>query len=203
MSGRSRRPQMALAEKLGLTDFPAPAGGCLLTEPNYAHRLKELLGHDPNPSLDDLRLLRFGRHFRFSPGCKAIVGRDEKDNEAIASFAEKEGYLLHVEGVGSPLVFLSGHDSVNFITLAASLCARYSDARNLSEVEVTVGKAGDFWSIPVSPATDAMMGYYRVVKVKGGSAVRSSRSGTEGSQRRHATERIPPVLRCQPDRDAF
>jgi hypothetical protein len=189
ISGRSRRPQMALAEEFGLTDFPAPAGGCLLTEPNYAYRLSELLEHTPEASLDDLRLLRFGRHFRLSPWCKAIVGRDEKDNEAIASFAEtaeKEGYLLYVESVGSPLVFLSGQGSVHFITLAASLCARYSDARNLSEVEVTVGKAGDSWKIPVSPATDAVMGYYRIAKASGGSALRSSLNGAEGPQGLHA-----------------
>jgi hypothetical protein len=162
ISGRSRKPQMALAEELGLTDFPAPAGGCLLTEPNFAYRLRELFGHDPNPSLDNLRLLRFGRHFRFSPRCKAIVGRDEKENEVIASFAEKRGYVLHVKGVGSPIVFLSGDDSADYITLAASLCARYSDARNLSEVEVTVGKAADSWRISVPPATDTLVGNYRI-----------------------------------------
>src|SRR6266498_5555079 len=78
-NGRSRKPQIALAEEFGLTDYPAPAGGCLLTEPNYSHRLRELLRHNPDPSLSELHLLRVGRHFRLSPACKAIVGRDEKE----------------------------------------------------------------------------------------------------------------------------
>ncbi|MCL5024791.1 MAG: 7-cyano-7-deazaguanine synthase [Nitrospirae bacterium] len=136
-NGRSRKPQMALAKELGLTDYPAPAGGCLLTEPNFSWRLKELLANTPDPSLDDLHLLRVGRHFRLSPACKAIVGRDEKENAALESYADQSSYLLRVENVGSPVVLLSGEGSADFIPLAASLCARYSDAKHLPEVEVT------------------------------------------------------------------
>ncbi len=142
-SGRSRKPQMALARELGLTDYPAPAGGCLLTEPNYSYRLRELLDHTPDPSLDDLHLLRIGRHFRFSPTCKAIVGRDERENGVIESFADAGSYLFRVKGVGSPVALLSGAGSENFIPLAASLCARYSDAKHLPKVEVTVTKGRD------------------------------------------------------------
>ncbi len=139
-SGRSRKPQMALAKEVGLTDYPAPAGGCLLTEPNFSFRLRELLDHTPDPSLNDLHLLRIGRHFRLSSTCKAIVGRDERENGVIESFADAESYLFRVEGVGSPVALLCGAGSENFIPLAASLCARYSDAKHLPEVEVTVTK---------------------------------------------------------------
>jgi len=139
-SGRSRKPQMALARELGLTDYPAPAGGCLLTEPNYSYRLRELLSHTPDPSLNDLRLLRLGRHFRFSPRCKAIVGRDERENGTLECIGDKESYLLWVEDEGSPTVLVSGEGAGDFIPLAASLCARYSDAKHLPEVEVTVVK---------------------------------------------------------------
>lgn len=139
-NGRSRKPQMSLARELGLTDYPAPAGGCLLTEPNYSCRLRELLEYEPDPSINDLHLLRAGRHFRLSPTCKAIIGRDEKENSAIESFAGGDCFLLRVEDVGSPTVLLSGIDSGNFIPLAASLCARYSDAKHLPKVEVTVVK---------------------------------------------------------------
>jgi hypothetical protein len=137
-SGRSRKPQMALARELGLTDYPAPAGGCLLTEPNYAYRLRELLSHTPDPSLNDLHLLRLGRHFRLSPRCKAIVGRNERENGALESFGDKESYLLWVEDAGSPTVLVSGEGAGEFIPLAASLCARYSDAKHLPEADVAV-----------------------------------------------------------------
>ncbi|HXX81299.1 MAG TPA: hypothetical protein VEI46_07105 [Thermodesulfovibrionales bacterium] len=142
-SGRSRKPQIVLAREFGLTDYPAPAGGCLLTEPNYSYRLRELLSHTSAPSLNDLHLLRLGRHFRFSPRCKAIVGRDEKENSALESFGDEESYLLWVEDAGSPTALLSGQGAGDFVPFAASLCARYSDARHLPEVEVTVVKGGN------------------------------------------------------------
>jgi len=137
-NGRSRKPQMALARELGLTDYPAPAGGCLLTEPNYSYRLRELLEHNTDPSLRDLHLLRSGRHFRLSSTCKAIVGRDERENGLIESYADEDSFLMWVEGAGSPVVLLTGHGSEGFMDFAASLCARYSDAKHLPEVEVTV-----------------------------------------------------------------
>ena len=163
-NGRSRKPQMALAKELGLTDYPAPAGGCLLTEPNYSYRLRELLEHSPDPSLDELHLLRVGRHFRFSPSCKAVVGRDERENAVIESLAGTAGYLLRVEGVGSPLVLLSGNDADGFLSLAASLCARYSDAKDLPEVEVTVNNGEDTFKMCVTPANNQLCEEYRIEK---------------------------------------
>jgi hypothetical protein len=165
-SGRSRKPQMALAKELGLTDYPAPAGGCLLTEPNFSFRLQELLDHTPGPSLHDLHLLRVGRHFRLSPSCKAIVGRDEKENGVIESFADAGSYLFRVEGVGSPVVLLSGEGSEHFILLAASFCARYSDAKHLPEVEVRVAKGRELSGLRVSPASGEVIEQFRIEKRK-------------------------------------
>ena len=101
-SGRSRKPQIALAREFGLTDYPAPAGGCLLTEPNYSYRLRELLVHDPDPSLPDLQLLRVGRHFRLGSGCKLIVGRNEEENELLLKLDREKGFFLRVVNYGSP-----------------------------------------------------------------------------------------------------
>ena len=64
ISGRSRKIQMELADKWGIKDYPSPAGGCKLTEPNYSKRLRELLNHNDNPSNRELELLKYGRHFR-------------------------------------------------------------------------------------------------------------------------------------------
>lgn len=139
--GRSRKPQIALAKEFGLTDYPAPAGGCLLTEPNYALRLKDLLTYDPDCDCNDLSLLKIGRHFRFSPSCKIIVGRNEVENEKILSLSAG-GCLLQVEGYGSPTTLIVGEITDEALMVAASLCARYSDAKNLSEIEVTVIKEG-------------------------------------------------------------
>ncbi len=162
--GRSRKQQMALAKKFDLTDYPMPAGGCLLTEPNYSHRLRELLIHNPNPSLNDLHLLRVGRHFRVSPSCKIIVGRDERDNDRIEQLAEENDYLMKVENFGSPVTLLSGKDSVEFISLAASICVRYSDAKHLPGVDVTVFNRENSCALRVAPADENLLETYRIEK---------------------------------------
>jgi hypothetical protein len=94
-SGRSRKPQMALAAEFGLTDYPAPAGGCLLTEPNYSFRLRELLDHDADPSLEDLALLRLGRHFRIS-GMQNNRRQGQGENESMLHWTVGK-YHLRVE----------------------------------------------------------------------------------------------------------
>jgi tRNA-specific 2-thiouridylase len=139
-NGRSRKSQMVLAAEFGLTDYPSPAGGCLLTEPNYAHRLKDLLTYNPAPGFRDVDLLRIGRHFRFSPSCKIVVGRNKTENKTIQSMSMNGDCLLKVEGYGSPITLVSGEITDEAIRVAASICARYSDAKNLSEVEAIVIK---------------------------------------------------------------
>lgn len=138
--GRTRKPQMSLADEFGLRDYPAPAGGCLLTDPIYSYRLRELLAHNPDPSTGDINLLRLGRHFRVSKDCKIIVGRDEHENNAIESIVKEGDYILRVIGYGSPTTIVTGSITPADIEKAARLCARYSDAKLYSEVLVRVMK---------------------------------------------------------------
>ena len=161
-NGRSRKPQIALAIEFGLTDYPAPAGGCLLTDPIYSYRLRELLEHTPSPEVKDIQLLRVGRHFRVSLGGKIIVGRHEEDNKIIDSLAGKGDYLLWVEGQGSPLTVSSGTMTEDELGIAAALCARYSDAKTLPVVDVSVKKNGDSFTMQVCPASDEMINNYMV-----------------------------------------
>ncbi|MEK7267722.1 MAG: hypothetical protein AABZ98_03925, partial [Nitrospirota bacterium] len=127
-------------------------------------RLRELLNYNPNPSLKDLHLLRTGRHFRISPSCKIIAGRDEKDNDKIESLAGEGDYILSVENVGSPVTLLTGGGSQDFISLAAAICARYSDAKHLPSVDVSVYSNGERFILKVSPATEEVIERYRVQK---------------------------------------
>jgi tRNA-uridine 2-sulfurtransferase len=166
MSGRSRKPQMALAREFGLHDYPSPAGGCLLTEPNYAHRLKDLLTFKPSPSMRDIALLKIGRHFRLSPVCKLILGRDEAENEMIESLSTESEFLLNVEGFGSPVTLAAGEVTDEALNIAASLCARYSDAKGISEVEVTVRKGDSTCKIMGSPAGKEVIEALRIEKAK-------------------------------------
>ncbi len=165
--GRTRKPQMALARELGLTDYPSPAGGCLLTEPAYACRLSDLLRHDPDPGIREFHLLRVGRHFRPSPRCKVVVGRNREENEKILSYALPEDVLMHVEGFGSPVTLVTGSPSEEELLIAASMTARYSDAKYLSEVEVTVRRAGGASTLRTEPAGDETLDLYRITENAG------------------------------------
>jgi tRNA U34 2-thiouridine synthase MnmA/TrmU len=77
-TGRSRKPQIALASKLGIKDYPCPAGGCLLTDSNFSRRLKDLMEYS-EVNIDEVSLLKVGRHFRLSPGYKLVIGRNESE----------------------------------------------------------------------------------------------------------------------------
>ena len=87
IQGRSRKPQMALAEKYGLKDYPSPAGGCLLTDPGLSRRLKELLAENQTPEQRDLELLKYGRHFKSPEGTRIVVARQKEENEPLVALA--------------------------------------------------------------------------------------------------------------------
>jgi tRNA-uridine 2-sulfurtransferase len=165
-SGRSRKPQMALAEEYGLTDYPAPAGGCLLTEPNYSFRLRELLDHDPDPSLEDLALLRVGRHFRISGCCKIIVGRNRNENESLLAIDNWKSIHLRAENYASPSVLLRGKASGDSVLIAASLCARYSDGKDQQEVKIKITDGSRIEWLNVAPADEDLIARYKIEWLK-------------------------------------
>jgi tRNA-specific 2-thiouridylase len=139
LSGRGRKRQMALAAAHGITRYPAPAGGCLLTDPGYAVRLKELLDHrGGGVTRQDLEVLKWGRHFRLPGGAKAVVGRTQKENEALLALQVPGDTLLEAEDYPSPLVLVSGKASAGDVNEAAGLAAAYSDAPTDARIRVSV-----------------------------------------------------------------
>lgn len=128
--GRSRKPQMELARQLGITDYQAPAGGCLLTDRFYSRRLKDLLTHKRGvPSSEELELLRFGRHLRLNADVKVIVGRHKRENEEILRLAGDRGVIMTSESFPGPTVLVLGFPSEQDILMAASITLSYSDAQ--------------------------------------------------------------------------
>jgi len=136
-NGRSRKPQMILAEKYGLTDYPSPAGGCLLTDRGYSKRLKDLLDNQGDVDLKDLSLLRVGRHFRINDKVKMIIGRNEAENDKIESYKKDDDCLFEVKSAGSPITIIKGELNDELIEFACKATARYSDLKREPEVEVT------------------------------------------------------------------
>ncbi|MDD3533705.1 MAG: tRNA (5-methylaminomethyl-2-thiouridylate)-methyltransferase [Candidatus Cloacimonetes bacterium] len=85
--GRGRSRQLQLAEELGITRFPSPAGGCLLTDRNYTLRIKDLISHQQMDE-KNLELLKYGRHFRLDESTKLIIGRDERENDCLERLSD-------------------------------------------------------------------------------------------------------------------
>ena len=138
LHGRSRRPQIALAGEQGVTDYPCPAGGCLLTDPGFARRMRDLVQFCPDFDLNDVNLLKVGRHFRLSPAARAVVGRNEDENRRLPALGRRNDLLLEVKDCGSPITLLRGDAGEREIHLAAALTASYSDALGL-QVQVHYG----------------------------------------------------------------
>lgn len=118
--GRGRVRQLQLAEELGITRFPPPAGGCLLTDRNYTLRLQDLISHQ-QMNEEHLELLKYGRHFRLSETVKLIIGRDEKENGYLENISQGHTVLLAKDQMG-PLGLLTGElTDPEMMTLALNI----------------------------------------------------------------------------------
>jgi len=135
ISGRWRKPQMELAEEFGIEDYLCPAGGCRLTDPQFARRVREAFEHDED-GIQDMNLLKYGRHFRLPSGVKVIVGRNEEENSIISRFAGERDLLMEVIGFGSPITLLKDSCNERDIKTAASVCVRYSNYKGKAEVRI-------------------------------------------------------------------
>jgi len=137
--GRSRKPQFNLAEKFGIEEYLTPAGGCLLTDPRFSFRLRDLFSHGIS-DMNSIHLLKLGRHFRLDPDTRLIVGRDERENRILANLALESDALLEAEGGGSPLSILRGRVTDDLINLAAAITRRYSRERANPQAAVSIRK---------------------------------------------------------------
>jgi tRNA-specific 2-thiouridylase len=108
ISGRSRKPQIALAEQLGVRDYPCPAGGCLLTDPEIAARLRDLFAHVPGYTHRDLVLLTIGRHFRVNPSLRVVLGRTQEENERLLALAAAGDTVFLPEDFRGPTALVAG-----------------------------------------------------------------------------------------------
>jgi tRNA-uridine 2-sulfurtransferase len=108
ISGRSRKDQIELAEQLGVRDYPCPAGGCLLTDPDVAGRLRDLFDHVAAYTQRDIVLLSVGRHFRLSPSLRLILGRSQEENERLVSLAAAGDTVFSPENFRGPTALAAG-----------------------------------------------------------------------------------------------
>jgi len=139
-SGRTRKPQMALAEEFGFTDYAQPAGGCcFLTDKAYSVKLTDLWASRGNKEyeLDDIMLLKVGRHFRPKPNFKLIVSREEGENNFLKGYKKQFTTIKTISHKG-PITLLDGTADKDDLELAAQIVARFSQGRDADKVEVEV-----------------------------------------------------------------
>ena len=151
-SGRTRKPQIQLAERLGISYYAQPAGGCYLTDENYTRRFKDILRHTRGDRIttEEIELALHGRHFRLSEKTKVVVGRDERDNKHLESFIAGRWMLRAVEFEG-PLTLVEGDASDAEIELAARLTARYCDGKHRPAVKILASKGDEERIYQVQP----------------------------------------------------
>ena len=135
-NGRLRSPQMRLAKDLGLDNYANPAGGCLLTDPGFSKRLIELLAHD-ELNLDNLELLKVGRHFRLGDHTRLVVGRNEGENKQLAQLAQAGDYLFSPQkNLAGPTALARGLINQELIFLSSQITSAYTDAVGLEKIEI-------------------------------------------------------------------
>jgi tRNA-specific 2-thiouridylase len=162
-NGRSRRPQMELAKKLGITGYPNAAGGCLLTESSFIGKVRDLIVSG-GLSLPNVELLKVGRHFRLSETAKVVVGRDQEENLQLVRLACSGDYIIMPpEEIAGATALVRGVLSAEVIKCAAALAARYCDTDQGAEVTMTVKKVdGDTLLARVVPMPEQKIAQLRI-----------------------------------------
>jgi len=151
--GRGRKEQIELAQRFGINEAPQPAGGCLLTDPAFSRRLKDLLDYKEALERRDLELLKIGRHFRISPTTKLIVGRKEGENAKLRELSTKEDLLLELQNFGSPVGLIPSGGRESDLPLACGIYLRYArvPSRHLSKVTFSGKWEGALETFPLLP----------------------------------------------------
>lgn len=152
-SGRSRKPQIAMAEKFRIENYAQPAGGCcFLTDQHYSDKLTDLwkARGDRDYELDDIMLLKVGRHLRPRANFKMIIAREEGETKFLRGYRKSFTHMDTVDHSG-PLVLIDGDPSDQDLEFAASLTARYSQGRNAEKVNVRIVHKGVERVISVLP----------------------------------------------------
>jgi len=135
IQGRGRKRQMEMAGEYGITRYASPGGGCLLTDPAFSKRLRDLFDHRKDFKIRDIELLKSGRHIRIDEKTKIVVGRNRKDNAAIRNLSEENrDIVIEMKHFPGPVALAPCGCDDETLDRAASICALYSDAPDSEEV---------------------------------------------------------------------
>ncbi len=158
IGGRSRKPQIALAEELDIQNYPCPSGGCLLTDKIFSKRVKDLLQNKKDVTMKDLQLLKAGRHFRLNKDVKIVIGRDEADNKKIRNLIQADDTLIEPLDFIGPTGLICGLSKNGTHTLAGRMVLRYAGTKADGKRTLKLSKNSETTTFEVaSPAEDKIL----------------------------------------------
>lgn len=126
ISGRSRKELLDLAEKYGIENPPTPSNGCLLTEPDFAVKVRDLFKHTPDYERWHFETLKVGRHFRLSEDTKVILGRDQEENKRLEVLNQKGSVLFIPFNFIGPSALVTGVPDESSEQKACAMILRYT-----------------------------------------------------------------------------
>jgi tRNA U34 2-thiouridine synthase MnmA/TrmU len=136
IAGRSRKPQMALAKNFDINDYPCAAGGCLLTDPGFANRIRDLINHE-ELDMQNIGLLKSGRYFRLSQTAKLVVGRNENENTVLTILAKEGDYVFGPPAINGPIAVGKGTFTPDLLEIACQIVARYCDRDGQLDADIS------------------------------------------------------------------
>lgn len=165
MAGRGRKDQFGLAEKIGVTQYAAPGGGCLLTESAFSKRLSDFYTYDRTAGeirLARAQLLRLGRHFRWSKLLKVVVGRDQSENSEISTLWRKaDAHYFHPKTFNGPDAVAMGEIGDDDIIRIGGIIARYAGLQSRGEISWEQGERTQVFDVR-TPIADTDLALYRL-----------------------------------------
>ena len=139
ITGRNRETQMELAAKYGFEDYESPGGGCLLTLKAFSDRIKDVVAHDTF-DVEDVELLKCGRHLRLPDGAKLVIGRDEADNLALEKLKLSKYNPIDLHGLMGPMGYLHVNATKEDTKLAIRLMLAYARTQKELSYPVTIAQ---------------------------------------------------------------
>ena len=138
--GRNRKPQLGLAASMSIEEFAQPAGGCcVLTDENYTHRLRDMWAHRETKDydLEDIILLKAGRHLRIEPHYKIIIARDESESNFLMGYRKQFIHMQVVEHRG-PVILIEGQPNEEDLMTCARIAGRFCSGREETEIKINL-----------------------------------------------------------------
>ena len=163
-NGRSRKPQIELAKNFNIKEFAQPAGGCLLTDPEFTKRLKDIIAHK-ELNQDNAEILKVGRHFRIFPDAKLVVGRNEDEDKRLEGLAKDGDWLFYPDDLlAGPTALGRGNFNNELIELSCGITCRYCDIDDNDQASIIYKSMPDKKEhrLTVSKICEKELGRFRI-----------------------------------------